>query len=292
METLRERESSLRSSSHEHECVPRDNEATNKAVPTGDLREGLPHDFDGKVKDRSDVEPDEAVYGTFAHCPQGEEYAADRFGPHYVHPHFPCKTVQYSTAKRTFDLAFAGLLLLFLWPLILIAALLVRLTSRGPVIFRQVRVGRGGRYFTCYKLRSMCVDAEEKRRALEHLNELDGPVFKIKRDPRITPVGAVIRKLSIDELPQLINVIRGDMSIVGPRPPVPDEVENYSERERGRLTVQPGLTCLWQVSGRSNLPFDRWMELDLEYIETMSFANDVKIVARTIPAVISGSGAH
>src|SRR5205807_6657216 len=120
-------------------------------------------------------------------------------------------------------------------------------------------------------------------------NEVDGPVFKIKHDPRITPVGAFIRKFSIDELPQLVNVIKGDMSIVGPRPPIPAEVETYGVRERGRLAVQPGLTCLWQISGRSNVSFERWVDLDLLYIETMTFSNDLKIILKTVPAVLSGS---
>ena len=138
----------------------------------------------------------------------------------------------------------------------------------------------------------MCVDAEYRKKQLMHLNEANGPVFKIKRDPRITPVGAFIRKFSIDELPQLINVLRGEMSVVGPRPPIPMEVEQYTPHQRGRLAVKPGLTCLWQVSGRSNVSFERWVELDLDYIKTMSFRNDLVIVLKTIPAVLMGSGAH
>ncbi len=127
---------------------------------------------------------------------------------------------------------------------------------------------------------------------LMHLNEADGPVFKIKKDPRVTPVGSIIRKLSIDELPQFFNVLKGEMSIVGPRPPVPREVEEYTAFERGRLAVKPGITCLWQVSGRSNISFERWVQLDLDYIETMSFSNDIRILLRTVPAVLKGSGAH
>ena len=215
-----------------------------------------------------------------------------RFARDYVHPEFNCKPVSYCFFKRAFDILFSSLILLIFWPIMLVAALLIKLTSRGPVVFRQVRVGRGGRYFTCYKFRSMCADAEDKKRTLMHLNEVDGPVFKIKRDPRITPVGAVLRKFSIDELPQLFNVLKGDMSIVGPRPPIPAEVETYSIRERGRLAVKPGLTCLWQISGRSNVSFERWVELDLMYIDNMSFSNDMGIVLKTVPAVLTGSGAH
>jgi exopolysaccharide biosynthesis polyprenyl glycosylphosphotransferase len=217
---------------------------------------------------------------------------SDRFSSSFTHPEFVCKPVPYCIAKRAFDILFASAILLISWPVMAVAALLIRLTSRGPVIFRQTRVGRGGRYFTCYKFRSMCADAEDKKKTLMHLNEVDGPVFKIKCDPRVTTVGAVLRKFSIDELPQLFNVLKGDMSVVGPRPPLPTEVDKYSERERGRLAVQPGLTCLWQISGRSNVSFERWVELDLLYIDNMSFMSDLGIVVKTVPAVLTGAGAH
>jgi lipopolysaccharide/colanic/teichoic acid biosynthesis glycosyltransferase len=138
----------------------------------------------------------------------------------------------------------------------------------------------------------MCVEAEAKKAELMHLNEVTGPVFKIKRDPRVTRIGAILRKYSLDELPQFFNVLAGDMSVVGPRPPIPSEVEQYTDYERGRLAVRPGLTCLWQISGRSNLSFERWVELDRAYIETMSFTNDLKIICKTVPAVLRGSGAH
>ena len=224
--------------------------------------------------------------------PPEPEQDTSRFAADYVHPDFVCKEVPYLRVKRAFDILLASGGLLFLWPLMLLAVALVKLTSQGPIIFKQVRVGRGGRYFMCYKFRSMCVDAEDRKHALHHLNEMDGPVFKIKRDPRITPVGAFIRKFSIDEMPQLWNVLIGDMSIVGPRPPVPSEVEKYGKHALGRLAVQPGLTCLWQINGRSNIAFEQWVELDLDYIETMSFMNDVVIVLKTIPAVLTGTGAH
>ncbi|WP_231725896.1 sugar transferase [Chthonomonas calidirosea] len=220
------------------------------------------------------------------------EQEIHRFAKDYVDPRFPCKEVPYARLKRIFDIVVALFALILFSPIMLLAALLIRLTSPGPIIFRQVRVGKGGRYFWCYKFRSMCVDAEQKKQQLLHLNEAKGPVFKMKRDPRVTPVGAILRKLSIDELPQLINVLKGDMSIVGPRPPLPSEVEQYDDYARQRLAVLPGLTCLWQVSGRSNISFERWVELDLLYIETMSFLTDVKILLQTIPAVLTGSGAH
>lgn len=216
----------------------------------------------------------------------------DRFARNFQDPLIPCKTVSYRYVKRFFDIVISLVMLLFAAPFMLVAALLVKFTSPGPVIFKQVRVGMGGRLFWCYKFRSMCADAEKRKETLMHLNETDGPVFKIKNDPRVTPVGRILRKLSIDELPQLFNVLKGDMSIVGPRPPLPSEVEKYGSRERGRLAVRPGLTCLWQVSGRSSIGFDRWMELDLLYIETMSLTNDIKIVLKTVPAVLKGSGAH
>ena len=216
----------------------------------------------------------------------------DRFDRNYCDPAFPIKPVSYAFAKRVFDFTVAFAILMLLWPLMLTIAIIIKATSRGPIVFKQIRVGQGGRHFWCYKLRSMCADAEDRKKDLMHLNEANGPVFKIKRDPRVTPIGALIRKTSLDELPQLFNVLKGDMSLVGPRPPIPSEVALYGPHERKRLAVRPGLTCIWQVSGRSNVSFDHWVELDLLYIETMSFTNDVKILCQTIPAVLKGSGAH
>ncbi len=254
------------------------------------------HDVNGIIHEVSitqDVlrrtQPSPAVDSPFVEHTVASE---NRFARDFTDPLFPCHQVTYSIVKRFFDLMISITMLLLLSPIMVIAALLVRFTSPGPVIFRQVRVGRGGRHFWCYKFRSMCVDAEAQKNKLMHLNEASGPVFKIKRDPRITRVGVILRKFSIDELPQLFNVFNGDMSIVGPRPPLPTEVESYGVRERRRLAVRPGLTCLWQVSGRSNVSFDRWVELDILYIETMSFTNDVKIVIKTVPAVLKSSGAH
>lgn len=215
-----------------------------------------------------------------------------RFSNNYVDPMFPQRPVSYAPAKRAFDLVCAvGILGLSSLPMLLVA-FIIKATDRGPIFFKQVRVGRGGRLFHCYKFRSMCVDAEQKKQDLMHLNEASGPVFKIKADPRVTRIGAFIRKMSIDELPQFLNVIKGEMSIVGPRPPLPSEVEQYGDHERKRLAVLPGITCLWQIGGRSNVTFERWVELDIEYIETMSFRQDVAIVFKTVPAVLKGSGAH
>lgn len=215
-----------------------------------------------------------------------------RFRKDYVDPLFPQRPVSYAVAKRLFDIAFAAGILIPASVVMIPVACIIKATDRGPIFFKQIRVSKGGRYFYCYKFRSMCVDAEKKKQELMHLNEASGPVFKIKADPRITPIGAFIRKFSIDELPQFFNVLKGEMSIVGPRPPIPSEVEQYSDHERKRLAVHPGITCLWQIGGRSNVTFERWVELDLEYIETMSFWKDIKIVLKTIPAVLKGSGAH
>ncbi len=193
--------------------------------------------------------------------------------------------------KRGLDLIGASLGIAVALPMIAAAATVIRFTSSGPVFFRQTRAGRNGRSFEMIKLRTMTVNAEEEKADLLSLNELDGPVFKIANDPRITPVGRVLRKFSIDELPQFWNIIRGDMSLVGPRPPTPDEVLQYTGSERRRLSMRPGLTCLWQVSGRNQIGFDDWMKLDLEYIDDWSLANDAQILARTIPAVLMGRGA-
>jgi exopolysaccharide biosynthesis polyprenyl glycosylphosphotransferase len=193
--------------------------------------------------------------------------------------------------KRVIDFTMALVLLVVLSPLFLILAVLVKLTSPGPIFFRQTRCGLGGRKFTLFKFRSMMADADQRREELDALNEVDGPVFKIRNDPRCTPVGRFMRKFSLDELPQLVNIIKGNMSLVGPRPPLPEEVEKYERWQRRRLRMQPGLTCLWALEGRSQLSFRRWMELDLEYIDHWSMALDWKILLRTIPIVLLGRGA-
>ena len=174
---------------------------------------------------------------------------------------------------------------------LLLLAALVKLTSPGPVLYRQTRCGLGGRRFTLTKFRSMVADAEQRQAELAALNEADGPVFKIRNDPRVTAVGWWMRRLSLDELPQLWNILKGDMSFVGPRPPLASEVEKYERWQRRRLRMRPGLTCLWALEGRSNLSFRRWMELDLQYIDTWSPALDLKIFLKTIPVVLLGRGA-
>jgi exopolysaccharide biosynthesis polyprenyl glycosylphosphotransferase len=195
-------------------------------------------------------------------------------------------------AKRVFDVAGSLALITALAPVFVLTALAIKLTSRGPVFFVQERVGINKRRFHVLKFRTMVVDAERRQKALEALNEVSGPVFKIVNDPRITPVGRFLRKTSIDELPQLFNVFKGDMSLVGPRPlPVRDYNGFEEEWHRRRFSVRPGITCLWQVNGRSRLPFDRWMELDMQYIDQWSLWLDLKILFRTVPAVLRGSGA-
>jgi exopolysaccharide biosynthesis polyprenyl glycosylphosphotransferase len=194
--------------------------------------------------------------------------------------------------KRMLDIAISLISIIILSPLLLITALIIKLTSSGPVFFTQERVGLNKRRFRLYKFRTMVTDAEQKLSELEHLNEVCGPVFKIKDDPRITRVGKFLRKTSIDELPQLFNVLKGDMSLVGPRPlPVIDYKGFDQDWHRRRLSVQPGITCLWQINGRCSVPFEKWMELDLEYIDRWSLWLDFKILAKTIPAVVNGSGA-
>ncbi len=194
--------------------------------------------------------------------------------------------------KRAIDLAVSLLLFLATLPVQLVAALAIRLSSRGPIYFRQTRCGLNGRHFTLLKFRTMYEGAEEHLQEISHLNEMTGPVFKISRDPRLTPVGWLLRRLSIDELPQLWNVIRGHMSLVGPRPPLPEEVARYESWQHRRLSMAPGITCLWQVSGRNEVDFDRWMALDLKYIDTWSPMLDLKILLKTVPAVLSGRGAR
>lgn len=194
------------------------------------------------------------------------------------------------TLKLIFDKVFAFLLLILLSPLFLIIAILVKQSSPGPVFWRQTRVGRNGHLFTLYKFRSMVADAEEKKEELLDKNEVDGWAFKMERDPRVTPIGRFLRRFSLDELPQLWNVVLGSMSLVGPRPSLPEEVEHFAPGERRRLSMKPGMTGLWQVSGRHTLPIERWISLDLEYIDNWTLLLDVKILFKTIVAVLRGSG--
>jgi exopolysaccharide biosynthesis polyprenyl glycosylphosphotransferase len=194
--------------------------------------------------------------------------------------------------KRLLDLSVSLTGLIVLSPVLLATALLIAVSSRGPVLYRQVRCGLNGRRFTLYKFRTMIEGADAQLDAVAHLNEVSGPAFKARQDPRVTWVGRILRRLSIDELPQLANVLRGNMSLVGPRPPLPDEVARYERWQLRRLSMKPGLTGLWQVSGRAGLDdFARWIALDLAYIDQWSLWLDLKILLKTIPAVLSARGA-
>ena len=199
--------------------------------------------------------------------------------------------VLYEVIKRIIDIvaSFTGLILLS--PLILIVSILIKLESKGEVIFKQKRVGLNGKEFYMYKFRSMVINAEELKEQLESQNEMSGPMFKIKDDPRITKVGKFIRKTSIDELPQLINVIKGDMSLVGPRPSLPKEVKKFEQWMMERLEVKPGLTCIWQVSGRNNIDFEDWMKLDIKYVRERSFKLDIKLILKTVLVLLGDKNA-
>ncbi len=204
----------------------------------------------------------------------------------------PEKKPVYEAIKRVLDILVASIALVLVSPVLLIAVIAIRLNSPGKAIYVSDRMTTGGKIFKMFKLRSMYLDAEKRLESLREQNEMkDGPAFKMKNDPRITRVGKFLRKTSIDELPQLINVIKGDMSIVGPRPPLPDEVARYTPYQKQRLGVKQGLTCYWQASGRNNIGFEEWVELDLKYIRERSLWTDFKIVLKTFKAVISMKGA-
>jgi lipopolysaccharide/colanic/teichoic acid biosynthesis glycosyltransferase len=225
--------------------------------------------------------------------------AQSSLGRHWLKFHVHCQRLRAvgfrhapAVFKRASDIAISLLLLVILNPLFLLIALLVKLEDSGPVFFAQTRVGEFGREFRMFKIRSMCLNAEERLEQLLGMNHhKEGVTFKIKEDPRITRVGRWLRKFSFDELPQLYNVLIGDMSLVGPRPPVPREVSMYSATHRRRLAIKPGITCLWQISGRSEIDFSGQVQLDVDYIERRNFWMDLGILARTIPAVLSGKGA-
>lgn len=187
----------------------------------------------------------------------------------------------YKYSKRILDIVCSLLGLIILSPLLLVVSILIKIESKGPLIFSQKRVGLNGKKFEMYKFRSMVINAEELKKELEKQNEMSGPMFKIKRDPRVTRIGKFIRKTSIDELPQLINILKGDMSLVGPRPSLPKEVAKFEPWMLDRLNVKPGLTCYWQVSGRSNIDFIEWMELDLKYVNDRSFLLDLSLIFKT-----------
>lgn len=194
--------------------------------------------------------------------------------------------------KKVLDVIVSFLSLIILTPLFAIIAILIKIDSLGPVFFRQERIGQNGRRFTLLKFRSMIEKAEQIKEQLQRLNETSGPVFKMRDDPRITKIGRFLRKTSLDELPQFINVLKGEMSLVGPRPPLPDEVTQYKNWQRRRLSIKPGITCIWQVSGRSDVSFEKWMEMDMEYIDNWSLGLDMKILLKTIWVVLHGKGSY
>lgn len=192
------------------------------------------------------------------------------------------ESIFYIFCKRLIDLLGSFIGLIVLSPIILIVSLLIKFESKGPVIFSQDRIGKDGKVFKMYKFRSMVVNAEELKEKLKEQNEMSGPMFKMKEDPRVTKVGKFIRKTSIDELPQLINVLKGDMSLVGPRPSLPKEVEQFEDWMMERLEVKPGLTCYWQVSGRNNIDFEDWMKLDIKYVREKNTLTDIKLIFKTV----------
>ena len=211
--------------------------------------------------------------------------------------HIPLMSFSHQTTptagllmKRAIDIALALVLLILLSPLLLLVAIAVKLTSTGPVLYRSVRIGKKGRDFVCYKLRTMVANAEELRDSLHHLNEREEILFKISNDPRVTPIGRYLRKFSVDELPQLLNVLKGDMSLVGPRPPMPSEFEQYSLDHLRRLDVVPGITGLWQVAARKDPSFESYIALDTQYVDNWSVWLDCKILVRTIVVVLAGTG--
>lgn len=215
----------------------------------------------------------------------------EEFEDDYVVTLFREQLLMQLLLKRLMDASVSLAVLIVLLPMMLVVAIMIKMTSPGPVFFSQNRVGMNQRQFRLYKFRSMVADAEARKSELQHLNERDGPAFKIDNDPRTTAIGRLIRKLSIDELPQLLNVLSGEMSLVGPRPPLPEEVKRYEWLFRKRLSVKPGITCIWQISGRNSVSFDDWMEMDHQYIENWSLWLDLKILLKTVPAVLLGRGA-
>ncbi|WP_347707762.1 sugar transferase [Clostridium sp. 1001275B_160808_H3] len=198
----------------------------------------------------------------------------------------------YRLSKRVIDIigSFTGLVLLS--PILIIVGILIKFESKGPIVFTQKRVGKDGKEFDMYKLRSMVINAEEIKEKLKEQNEMSGPMFKMKDDPRITKVGKFIRKTSIDELPQLVNVLKGDMSLVGPRPSLPNEVKEFETWMLKRLNVKPGLTCYWQVSGRNNIDFEDWMKLDIKYVNERSFLLDIKLIFKTFFVLFGDNNAY
>jgi exopolysaccharide biosynthesis polyprenyl glycosylphosphotransferase len=232
------------------------------------------------------------IFGLKEGAPQDDGSGPDE---HLVTLHSTIADAWGMLLKRALDVVVSSAAMIFLSPAMILAAILVKLTSPGPIFFVQKRLGRNKRMFEIYKFRTMVADAEDRLKDIEHQNEASGPVFKIMKDPRVTPIGRFLRKTSIDELPQLFNVLKGDMSLVGPRPLQVRDYELFNtfceDWQRRRFSVRPGITCLWQIKGRSSIPFEKWMELDLQYIRTWSLWLDLEILAKTVPAVLKGSGA-
>ena len=245
-----------------------------------------------KPEHKPEIDLMEALFKKYAQG--GPRLAGIRASTYFIVKKYSWLIVIGSTYffKRLTDICVSLVLLVFLTPLFLITALAIKIENPGPACYSQIRVGKWGKLFTMYKFRSMVVGADKMKDELLDQDEAGGVIFKIKRDPRITKVGRIIRKLSIDELPQMCNVLKGDMSLVGPRPPVPREVAEYEYSDRRRLDVIPGITCIWQVSGRSEIDFKGQVNLDVQYIESLSFWTDIKILFKTIPAVLFGKGAY
>lgn len=252
------------------------------------------HGKDAVKEDRSPNRPElmEQLYNRYARG--GTKMAGLRAFAYFMHKKYSWILVTESAffLKRCLDIAVSSVMLISLSPLFLVTALAIKIENPGPAFYSQTRVGKWGKLFTMVKFRSMVMGADKMKDELLDQDETGGVIFKIKRDPRITRVGQIIRKLSIDELPQLWNVLKGDMSLVGPRPPVPREVAEYEYSDRRRLDVIPGITCIWQVSGRSEIDFEGQVNLDVQYIESQSFWTDTKILLKTIPAVLLGKGAY
>lgn len=249
--------------------------------------------FENLLDGKRRVELIEELYDRFGSGQAGAGGLMKRL--HFLHKKYAWITVigGAKVLKRTIDICVALLMMILLSPLFLAVALMIKLTDRGPILFWQTRVGQWGREFRFPKFRSMIADAEKiKATIMDQSHHEDSITFKMKKDPRITWIGRIIRKLSIDELPQVWNVLIGDMALVGPRPPIPGEVAQYTLIDRRRLDVTPGLTCIWQVSGRGDIPFKEQVELDVEYIESHSVWFDIKLLLKTVPAVLFGRGAY
>lgn len=202
------------------------------------------------------------------------------------------ESIMYIFFKRLIDLFGSVIGLIVLSPIFLVVSLLIKFESKGPIIFSQDRIGKDGKVFKMYKFRSMVVNAEELKEKLKEQNEMSGPMFKMKEDPRVTKIGKFIRKTSIDELPQFINILRGDMSLVGPRPSLPKEVEQFEDWMMERLEVKPGLTCYWQISGRNNIDFEDWMKLDIKYVRARNTFTDLKLILKTVFVLFGDENAH